>query len=109
MKSFLIQKSDLKNNFTGIFTPALGEAAGCLKFCGLKLYLYLAGNKNGTVWTVNPAVFAEWLGVNYRDSSTARAVRKVIQEGTEDLIKNGYLEVINDEMYKFLEQKVPEN
>lgn len=108
MKSFVICKSELKNNFTGIYTPHLGLAAGTLKFCGLKLYLYLAGNKDGVTWTVNPSVFAEWLGMDYKNATQARAARKVLQEGTQDLIENGYLEVIGEEKYKFSEQKVPE-
>lgn len=107
MKSFEICKTPLGNNFTGINTKALGQAVSELKHCGLKLYLYLAGNKNGYNWTLNPSAYADWLGVDY--SSKGRTVRKAIEDGIADLIANGYLEVINEseEKYRFLEQKVP--
>lgn len=107
MKSFEICKAPLGNNFTGINTKALGQAVSELKHCGLKLYLYLAGNKNGYNWTLNPSAYADWLGVDY--SSKGRTVRKAIEDGIADLMVNGYLEVINEseEKYRFLEQKVP--
>lgn len=107
MKSFVIKKSDLQGNFTGIYTPDLGIAAGCLKLCGLKLYLYLAGNKDKMTWVMNPSAFASYLGLDYKNASQARSVRKTIQEGIEDLIENGYLELVNEDLYNFSEQKVP--
>lgn len=69
--------------------------------------MYLAGNKNGYNWTLNPSAYADWLGVDY--SSKGRTVRKAIEDGIADLIANGYLEVINEseEKYRFLEQKIP--
>ena len=68
--SFTTHKAKLNNNFTGINTEILGEAAGELKFCGLKLYLYLASNKDGYKWTLNPSVYADWLGLDYSNSKT---------------------------------------
>ena len=89
MNSFTTHKSDLKNNFTGINTPILGEACGKLKFCGIKLYLYLASNKDNYNWNLNPSVYANWLGVDYAKSG--RSVRKAIDDGIQDLIENKYL------------------
>lgn len=104
MYKFEINKTKLNNNFTGIHTPSLGLAVGELKLCGLKLYLYLAGHKDGTSWNLNPSVFAEWLGVE-----PGRTVRKTITDGIADLEANGYLELIGEETYKFSEQKIPKN
>lgn len=124
MYNFEIKKADLNNNFTGINTNTLGTAVGELKHCGLKLYLYLAGNKNGSYWTLNPSVYATWLGKNYDDASSSRAVRKAINDGIDDLIARGYLQKMDDNHFIFveqgnlkneeknndiLEQKVPEN
>lgn len=106
MNQFKIKKSELKNNFTGIYTPDLGTASGCLKLCGLKLFLYLAGNANNMVWTVNPAAYANWLGLDY--NKQGRTVRKAINDGIEDLEANGYLKKISEEKYEFSEQKVPD-
>lgn len=105
MKVFEINKAKLDNSYTGINTAVLGQAVGSLKFCGLKLYLYLSGNRDGFSWTLNPSAYADWLGVDY--ATKGRTVRKAIDEGIADLIENGYLEVIEEEKYKFLEQKVP--
>ena len=111
MKQFKISKAPLNNQFTGIQTQALGEAVGNLKFCGLKLYLYLSSNKDGMNWTLNPSVFAEWLGVDYSNASQARSVRKIISDGIEDLTVNGYLQLVEneEEKYTFSEQKVPKS
>ena len=89
--SFITHKAKLNNNFTGINTEILGKATGELKLCGLKLYLYLASNKDGYKWTLNPVAYASWMGLDYTKDSTSRAVRKAIQEGISDLIANGYL------------------
>lgn len=105
MKVFEINKAKLDNSYTGINTAVLGQAVGSLKFCGLKLYLYLSGNRDGFSWTLNPSAYADWLGIDY--ATKGRTVRKAIDEGIADLIENGYLEVIEEEKYKFLEQKVP--
>lgn len=82
-------------------------AAGELKNCGLKLYLYLAGNKDGFEWTMNPQAYANWLGLDYGKSG--RAVRKAITDGIADLVDNGYLRALGDEEYEFLEGKIPKN
>lgn len=105
MNQFKIKKSELKSNFTGIYTPDLGMASGCLKLCGLKLFLYLAGNANDMNWTLNPVAYANWLGMDY--DKQGRTVRKAITDGIEDLKNNGYLKVIGEEKYEFMEQKVP--
>lgn len=107
MMSFITHKAKLNNSFTGINTEILGKAAGELKFCGLKLYLYLASNKDGYKWTLNPSVYANWLGLDYSNSSTARAVRKAINDGIADLVEKGYLVVIDENNFEFMEQKVP--
>lgn len=107
MKSFEIKKSSLDKNFTGINTAVLGQAVGELKHCGIKMYLYLAGNKNGFSWTLNPVAYASWLGIDY--ASKGRTVRKAIDDGIADLIENGYVIVVDEaeEKYIFSEQKVP--
>ena len=107
MKVFEINKAKLNNNYTGINTAVLGQAVGSLKFCGLKLYLYLSSNRDGFNWTLNPSAYADWLGIDY--AAKGRTVRKAIDEGIADLIENGYLEIIDEEKYRFLEQKVPKN
>ncbi len=106
MISVAITKSKLNNNFTGVNTIVLGQAAGELKLCGLKLYLYLAGNKDGYRWTINPVAYANWLGVDY--STSGRSVRKAINDGVADLIEHGYLRKLGEDSFEFLEQKVPE-
>ena len=109
MVQITINKAPLNKNFTGINTVALGSAVRNLKLCGLKLYLYLAGNKEGFVWNLNPAAYADWLGIDYKNNG--RTVRKAITDGIKDLEDNGYLKIEEgkDECYKFLEQNVPEN
>ena len=107
MMSFITHKAKLNNSFTGIHTATLGCAVGELKPCGLKLYLYLSGNKDGFQWTLNPSAFAAWMGLNYSDSNTSRAVRKVINDGISDLIEKGYLVQKSKDLFDFLEQKVP--
>ena len=71
----------------------------------MKLYLYLSSNKDGFNWTLNPSAYADWLGVDY--TSKGRTVRKAIDEGIADLEANGYLEILGEDKYRFLEQKVP--
>ena len=107
MKSFEIHKAKLDKSYTGINTTILGQAVGDLKYSGLKLYLYLASNKDGFTWTLNPQAYANWLGIDYEASG--RTVRKAITDGLADLIAQGYVEVIDEkaETYKFLELKVP--
>lgn len=105
MTTFTIRKADLSNDFVGVNAQVLGQAAGELKLCGLKLFLYLANNKNGYKWGMNPVAYATWLGMDY--TTQGRAVRKAITDGTQDLLDNGYLREINKDNYEFLEQKVP--
>ena len=105
MISVTVNKSDLKNSFTGINTAVLGQATGELKLCGLKLYLYLAGNRDGYVWTINPVAYANWMGLDYEKSG--RAVRKALNDGVSDLLENGYLRKVGEDKYEFSEQKVP--
>lgn len=119
MDSFTTHKSDLKNNFTGINTLILGEVCGELKLCGLKLYLYLASNKDNFKWNMNPVAYSNWLGMDYEKSG--RTVRKAINDGISDLIENKYLVQVEKDHYEFyeggtaekmkekLEQKVPKN
>lgn len=101
-----IQKSELKSNFTGIYTPDLGQASGRLTLQGLKLYLYLAGNKNGMNWELNPTAYANWMGLDYE--TKGRTVRKAITDGVGNLMSNGYMEKIGEEKYNFSEHFVPE-
>lgn len=104
MKSFRINKVKLSNNYTGINSEVLGQAAGGLKLSGLKLYLYLCGNKDGFVWELNPVAYANWLGVDY--NTKGRGVRKAIDEGIEDLKSNKLLKIIDEkeEKYQFFEE-----
>ena len=92
MAKFKIQKEPLQPHFLGVNIDAVGQATGCLKHCGLKLYLYLMSNSDGFVWNMNPAAFAKWLGVDYTNASEARKVRKIISDGTIDLQQNGFLQ-----------------
>ena len=104
MYKFKISKAGLDNNFTGINSEILGKACGELKLCGLKLFLYLSGNKDKFEWTLSPQAYANWLGVDY--AAQGRAVRKMINDGVEDLKINGYLSG-NGEDLVFVEGKVP--
>ena len=110
MKQFTIKKAPLNNNFTGINTITLGIAAGELKLCGIKLYLYLSSNRDDTVWNLNPSAFANWMGMDYANATQARAVRKIVNDGISDLLEKGYLKVLDSDLekYEFLEQKVPD-
>lgn len=106
MTIFITHKAGLKNNFTGINTSVLGQATGELKFCGLKLYLYLAGNKDGFTHTLNPTVFANWMGIDY--GKNGRSVRKTINDGIDNLIEYGYLVRVGDNKFEFFEDKKPQ-
>lgn len=106
MYNFEISKDKLDKSYTGINTVSLGLAAGQLKLCGLKLFLYLAGNKDGFKWTLNPTAYAGWLGISYEGSS-ARAVRKAINDGIADLVEHNYLTKIDENTYRFSEHFVP--
>lgn len=104
MYKFKISKARLGNNFTGVNNEVLGQACGELKLCGLKLFLYLSSNQDGYEWTLSPQAYANWLGVDYAEQG--RAVRKMINDGVEDLRAHGYLSGLGEELV-FVEGKVP--
>ena len=108
MAKFTIQKEPLQPHFLGLNIDAVGSAAGCLKPCGLKLYLYLMSNSDGFTWNMNPVAFANWLGVDYSNASEARKVRKIISDGIIDLKGNGFLKGEEMDCYAISEQIVPE-
>lgn len=108
MAKFTIQKEPLQPHFLGLNIDAVGSAAGCLKPCGLKLYLYLMSNSDGFTWNMNPVAFANWLGVDYSNASEARKVRKIISDGITDLKGNGFLKGEEMDCYAISEQIVPE-
>lgn len=117
MVKFHIQKEPLQPQFLGLNIGTTGQAAGKLKLCGLKLYLYLMGNADGFTWTMNPAAYANWLGIeDYAKSG--RSVRKAIDDGIKDLVENGYIQKVGDSyqisetacfMVEEKEQIVPKN
>ena len=95
MIKFHIQKEPLQPQFLGLNIVTTGQAAGKLKLCGLKLYLYLMSNADGFTWTMNPAAYANWLGIeDYAKSG--RSVRKAIDDGIKDLVENGYIQKVGD-------------
>lgn len=108
MAKFKIQKEPLQPHFLGVNISAIGEATGRLKFCGLKLYLYLMGNSDGFTWNMNPVAFANWLKIDYNNASEARKVRKIISDGIVDLKENGLLKEEGIDSYVISEQIVPE-
>ena len=108
MAKFKIQKEPLQPHFLGLNIDAIGHAAGCLKHRSLKLYLYLMSNSDGFNWTMNPVAFANWLGVDYNNSSEARAVREIVNVGIKDLKDNGFLKEVGKDSYIISEQIVPE-
>ena len=75
-----------------------GQAAGSLKLCGLKLYLYLMANADGFCWTLNPQAYANWLGIEDYGKS-GRSVRKAIDDGFADLRAQGFVEMSPDGSY----------
>ena len=108
MAKFKIQKEPLQPHFLGLNVDTVGQAAGCLKHRGLKLYLYLMSNSDGFTWNMNPTAFANWLGLDYSNQSDARSVRQTITTGIQDLKENGYLKEIGKDSYIISEQIVPE-
>ena len=105
MAKFRIQKEPLQPHFLGVNVDSMGNAAGSLKLCGLKLYLYLMSNSDGFEWNMNPSAYAKWLGIDYEKSG--RSVRKAIDDGVKDLIDNGFLKEEKGN-YIISEQIVPE-
>lgn len=108
MAKFKVQKEPLQPHFLGVNIDAVGQASGCLKLCGLKLYLYLMSNSDGFTWTMNPVAFANWLGADYSNASEARKVRKAISDGIADLKEHGFLKSSGIDSYIISEQIVPE-
>lgn len=106
MAKFHICKEPLQPQFLGLNIQTAGQAAGKLKLCGLKLYLYLMSNADGFTWTMNPQAYANWLGIEDY-SKSGRTVRKAIEDGITDLRANGFIEVNADGSYNILEQFVP--
>ena len=107
MAKFTISKEPLQPHFLGVNVDSVGVAAGKLKYCSMKLYLYLMCNSDGFTWNMNPVAFANWLGMNYEDASEARKVRKIISDGIADLKEQGFLRE-EDDVYILSEQFVPE-
>lgn len=107
MAKFRILKEPLQPHFLGLNIESVGIAAGKLKPCGLKLYLYLMSNSDGFIWNMNPAAFAKWLGLDYSNASEARKARKAVSDGIIDLKESGYL-IEEDDEYAISEQFVPE-
>ena len=108
MAKFTIQKEPLQPHFLGLNIDAVGIATGCLKHCGLKLYLYLMSNSDGFTWNMNPVAFANWLGADYSNASESRKVRKIIGDGILDLKEHGFLKEDGIDSYVISEQIVPE-
>ena len=108
MAKFKIEKEPLQPHFLGLNIDNIGNASGCLKHCGLKLYLYLMSNSDGFTWNMNPVAFANWLGADYSNASEARKVRKTISDGILDLRENGFLKEDGLDAYVISEQIVPE-
>ena len=108
MAKFKIEKEPLQPHFLGLNIDNIGSASGCLKHCGLKLYLYLMSNSDGFTWNMNPVAFANWLGADYSNASEARKVRKTISDGILDLRENGFLKEDGLDAYVISEQIVPE-
>lgn len=108
MAKFTIKKEPLQPHFLGLNVDAVGAAAGQLKYCSMKLYLYLMCNSDGFTWNMNPVAFANWLGMDYSNASEARKVRKIIADGIEDLRACGFLKEDKNDEYAISEQIVPE-
>lgn len=85
----------------------LAIAAGELKHCGLRVYLYLAKNADLYTQQMSPEDYANWFQMDYIKGG--RNIRKQIDDGIEDLMVHGYLRRAQDSnRYEFSEQKVPE-
>lgn len=107
MAKFTIQKELLQPHFLGLNIDSVGIAVGKLKYCSMKLYLYLMCNSDGFTWNMNPAAFASWMGVDYSNASEARKVRRIIADGVEDLKECGFLIEVENGKYVISEQIVP--
>ncbi len=96
-REFKIHKTPSKPPFLSINQDLVGEAAGRLKFCGLKLYLYLSSNKDGYEWSLNSTAYKDWLQTTVGDA----AIRKMIREGVEDLLVNKYVRDLGNNKFEF--------
>lgn len=70
----------------------MGKAMGSLKLCGVRVYLYLCGNKDGYNWNLNPTAFANWLGVE-----KSRGTDKTLTDGIANLLEYKYLKKIEED------------
>lgn len=98
-KAFTIHKPKAEKPFLQINESNIGKAAGILKPCGLKLYLYLCSNENGFEWKLNATAYKKWL----QTESDEASVRKAIRDGLADLIENKYIIDKGKEIYDFYE------
>ena len=96
-----INKEEVLPQFMSGNIANFGEAAGLLKPCGFKLYVYLMCNANGFQWTLNPAAFAAWQGV-----PNSRGVRKQVDDGLKDLVDNGFAQEAGLGEYEFFEKHI---
>ena len=101
MTRVVINKEELLPQFVSGNITSFGQAAGCLKLCGLKLYIYLMCNADGFDWRLNPAAYANWLGVE-----NSRGVRKAIDDGLKDLVNNGFAKLEGIDEYEFFEKRI---
>ncbi len=108
MAKFTIKKEPLQPHFLSLNLDTVGPALDKLKFCSVKLYLYLMCNSDGFSWNMNPTAFANWMGIDYSNPSEARRVRRIITDGIADLKKLGYLRELGEDSYEISEQIVPE-
>lgn len=110
MKHIKINKSPLNNDFLQINRETIGTAMGILnKPTAIKMYIYLIQHKNGKLWTMNTAAFANWLGLDYSNESAARKARRLISEGMQELIDCGFMREVGKEQYEFSDTIYPEN
>lgn len=94
-----IEKAKLNSDFTAVNNDILRMAVSELKPCGLKVFLYLANNKDGYEWTLNSRAFGNWLMDDYEKNG--RSIRRTLNDGIEDLKEHGYLRELGDEEYVF--------
>lgn len=75
----------------------------------IKMYIYLIQHKDGMNWTLNTAAFANWLGLDYSNESTARKARRLISEGLQELIDCGFMREVGKDKYEFSDTIYPNN
>ena len=88
--------------FVQIAQPNIGEAAGLLKPCGLKLYIYLCCNKDGYEWNLNVSAYRNWLK---QEGVSDAGIRKAIRDGIEDLLDKHYMKQVDEGEYEFSEKR----